>query len=532
MPSKTARLAPLVLLTVGAGVFLLFSGRLFTNHFANSDIAGITYNADIILDGGLPYRDTVEYKSPGTFFLLALIFKLAGRSLTAVRIVFDIWLLVGAAAVWLAGITLYGRANPTTGRIAAAGAAALYLLSAAQFEYNYSAWMTPVYAWAFTALLLGLRRGGWYWHLAAGAVAILALLFKAQAVVLAVVLPATWLWAYRRRQHHAAWYAPLAWVAGAACAALPLVILYHSHGALRELASGVLPLAAAREYAEQASTPFRWYELAWLVLEQLFRLFPLAGALAAVATAGVIWERLRAYPSEANRSEPFLPPAVLLAAAVLAAGLGGMRFFGHYLIQYLPGLALVAAHPAAYRLLRARGASAAGKTLGWVLAAACLAAAIPQGDAIVRGRPINYGVRRSAQRAGIVARAGEYIRQHTTPDDTIFAWGWWAWPVYFQADRRSPCPVYKGLGTVTTFNTNSAFTRSGPIRFKPGPAADRLVEAFVEHPPAYFVQSNYYEVINGPGRDPLNEFEALSAIIDRHYVLEKVIGDLRLYARR
>lgn len=532
-PSKASTIAALLLLAVGAGVFLSFSIRLFSDHFANSDIAGITYNTDILLDGGLPYRDTVEYKSPGTFFLFAAIFKLAGRSLTAVQVVFAAWLLIGAWAVWVAAVTLYGRTSRPAGRLAAAGATALYLLSAAQFEYNYSAWMTPAYAWAFTLLLLGLRRDRWYWHLLAGAVAMLALLLKSQAVVLGLVFPVAWLWARWRGEHGAAWHAPLVWVAGAGCAALPLVILYLSHGALPELAAGAFPVAAAREYAARVPLPFPWYELVWKVLHKAFNAFPLAVALLAAAVVGVLWELRRRRGTETRRSEPILPQVVLLIAAVIATGLGGLRFFGHYFIQYVPGLALVAAHPAAYRLIRGSGVALPGRVFGWVVAVACLAAAIPQGDAILWGRSLGYGSRKSNPRARDVAAASDYIRQRTTSDDRIFVWGWAGWPVYFWADRRSPCPIYKELGVVTTFNTNSTFRlRSRPIMFKPGPAADMLVQSFREHPPAYFVHSDHYEKINGDVPGPLAQFKALRTILDRQYTLERVFGGLRVYGHR
>lgn len=527
----TSRLAWLII-AAGMVLFLLFRIRLFSHYFGSADIAGIIYNADILLDGGLPYRETLEYKSPGAFFLFALIFKLAGRDLVAVQIVFALWLLIGAAAVWLAARALYGATESSGGRLASAGATALYLLSAGQFEYNYSAWMAPAYVWSFALLLLGLRNNRWHWHVLAGVVALIAFLLKSQAVVLLIVFPAVWLWASRVGQRGASWRAPFGWLGGAVLGALPLLIFYQAHDALGALINGLLPVSTAREYAGQASVPCGGLELTWLVLRQVFRAFPLAATLAITATVAVIWQRRHAGSNETAPQEAVLPQVVLLLAAVLAAGLGGLRFYGHYLIQYLPGLAILAAHPAAYRLMRRRGAAVMGKLIRVGAVLGCLVALIAQSHAVTHGRSLGYRAWRSDMCGRHVAEVGRYVRERTKPGDTIYVWGWSEWPVYYWADRRSPCPLYKELGIVTTFNTNSGFFPSGPIAFKPGPAADTLVAAFRIRPPAYFVYGNHYERINGPGRDPVNQFAALREIIEQDYVREAVFGNSVIYARK
>lgn len=63
-------------LLVVLGVALLLATRAWhpIAGLGNADIAGILYEADLICDGGVPYVDTFDMKSPGSWFLFAAIF--------------------------------------------------------------------------------------------------------------------------------------------------------------------------------------------------------------------------------------------------------------------------------------------------------------------------------------------------------------------------------------------------------------------------------------------------------------------------
>lgn len=125
----------------------------FSREIGSSDIAGITYNADIINKGLLPFRDSLEIKSPAPYYLFAGIFKFIARDIRAVRVVLALWLLLGAAGVWAAAAALYEN------RLSRALAAGLFLCSVAHFDINYSSWLVTPYVWTFAALLWALETG-------------------------------------------------------------------------------------------------------------------------------------------------------------------------------------------------------------------------------------------------------------------------------------------------------------------------------------------------------------------------------------
>jgi hypothetical protein len=129
-------------------------------------------------------------------------------------------------------------------------------------------------------------------------------------------------------------------------------------------------------------------------------------------------------------------------------------------------------------------------------------------------------------------RAGRFIAARTEPDERIFAWGWTSWPVYYWSGRRAPTPLYKSLGLITDFNSNGlvADRPLPPMRFKPGPHADRLVEAFRTDPPRFVVRSIPF--FPGVEDDPIGGFRELANILERDYVAREAFDTLRLYERR
>jgi Dolichyl-phosphate-mannose-protein mannosyltransferase len=508
----------------GVAVFLAVRAVAWTEEFGNNDIAGIAYNAEILLDGKLPFRDTVEYKSPGPFFVFAAVFGLVKRDLRAVHVIFALWLLAGAMGVWSAARALYREADSRA--VSAALATMLYLLSAGQFDLNYSSWMVTPYAWAFAALAWSLQTGRWRWRLAAGALGMLAFLFKSQAVVLAPLYPLGWWWARRRGSAGADALTWVGWLAGGTAVALPLVILYASHGATLNLLDGLFSPSTATGYVVQAPLPP--VRLALGLAWSLFAFFPATVMLAAIALA--------AGTSRATRAEgpPLAPVLVFVVLSVAAGGMGGARFYPQYAIQYLPGLALLAAHPGGLagelgrrpsRSLRSVAAGAAGLGVVGLIA-------FQLWRIFVRGGVcFDYLPPRLADGQTAAHKAGVHIRARTAPGETIQNWGWHAYPVYFWAERRAPTPLYKELGQLTNVNTNTMWTPSAPMHFKPGPKADLLLRAFEKDPPVYFVYSSYYPWVTKGGPEPLDEFTALSKILAERYVPEAEYGNLQLYVR-
>lgn len=522
-PAPRERRGALALCAFGFLLYALSRALHPIQGLGNPDIAGILYEADLIHEGLLPYRDTADFKSPGAFFLLAGVFRFVSRDLWAIKLAYFAWALLAAPAVWIAGRALYGRDG--RGTLAAGGAVLLYLLSIGLFDFNYSAWMTPAYAWAFAALLVGLG-GRPRWHLAAGACAGLAFLLKTHALVLGPAFVTVWGWSRRRGDPGATWAAWPLWLAGALAAASPLVGLYAAHEALPDLLRGLFPIEDAVAYTARIVPEEHWVWLAvWKVSAQFVRAFPVQAGLCAAAliAAGLAWRRGGAGP----KALPVAPQLSLLAWSVVGCGLGGLRYYVHYLPQYLPAVALLAAHPAGLgwllrrpergRLLRRVPALL---LLGWVV--------VKTGQhlgRLVTGKAARYDYRSSAE----ARRLGARIEASTRPDECVQVWGWAAWPVYYWSHRRACSPEFKVLGHVTEMTQNSLLTHSYETDLQPGPHADGLLRSFQERPPAFFVRTAPF--FPGVRRDPLDQFTALRAIIERDYVLRWSADRIYVYER-
>lgn len=518
------------------GVVLAIGVRLHVldDDFPNPDIAGITYNAEVLLAGGLPYVDTVEIKPPGAFLLAAAAISTFGRSLEAVQLLFALWLGLGALGVWLASNAIHephdADAQPharATARRAAALAAMVALVTMAMFTYNYSAWMAPPWALAVGATLHGMRRDVRAFHVLAGACSLIAVVTIQRAGVLVILLPLLLVWGRRRGLSGARLGAVAGWLVGAVVALVVVALPWLVGGELGAFVRGVVPLHVARDYSSATSIDLLASLAAALL--QLLRVFWFPVGLAAVSVLAARIDRDRGDPSA------WIPGALWLVLSIVGAGLGGMRFYLHYLVQYAPALALLAAHPALVRRLeQALARRWDGRPTGrWVLTLAALLV-VGQTIEIGLGRGHRYESRARRLRDGRTAAqaAGEHIRQHTTESDTVLAWGWTAWPIYWFADRRSPSRIYKPLGTVTTFNTNTERVAGDGPRFRPGPMADELVDAIDRAPPVYFVYSPSMVDTFGARPDPLEAFTALHERIRADYVPEALYGDLRLFRRR
>lgn len=506
---------PRTALLLAAGVALLIATRVFhpISGLGNADIAGIFYEADLINSGGVPYVDAIDVKPPGTFFVLAAVFKYLGRELWKVDVVYALWCLLAGPAIWIAARALYRRTDT------AALAVLLYLGWIGTFDYNYSAWMATAYAWAFACLIAGVRGGKAWWHLAAGAFAALALTLKGQAIVLGPVFALVWWWGRRNAEPGARWTAWPLWLAGAALGLAPLVGWYAAHDATRELAAALLPIEEARAYAGRAQSEGFWPLRAWRIPWQHLRVFPLHSLLVAAVLVGAWWVRRGDVPEDRSKelAAPLAPQVILWLLSVVGCGLGGMRFYIHYLPQYLPALALLAVHPYGLELWRTRGRAGLALLATTGVVAAVLVARIPLGFA---GNHDYKGTKNAA-------RAGEWIKARTEPDDRILVWGWSIWSVYYHAERRSPSAIFKMLGQVTEYNQNGMFSKSREAPFRPGPHADRLIADIERKKPVYIVRSPLF--FPGVTDDPMKEFAALNAIFKRDYVLDKRFGRIKVY---
>lgn len=515
---RLRRAAPSLVVVASLLVFVLVRWFHPVRGVGNPDIAGILYSADLINEGLLPYRDSLDLKPPGSFFLAAAAFRLFGRSLETWHRAFEIFMLTGAPAMWLAARALFGAAA----RLSAALATALYIATIAAFDANYSSWMVPAYTWSFALLCHALVTGSRAAHVGAGAMALLAVLFKTQAAVLAPLFVALFFWA-RLRARPPSYLVPLLWIGGAILAALPIAVPYAVGGALPALVRGVFPLADAAAYAGRMEDDGATLHALHILVKRQGEAFPLVIAFLVATLLGVVRDLRRRRPLE-----PLLPLVFFYAVSVWGCAVGGMRFYLHYFPQVLPALALVAGHPAAVRWLtscadaenaRVVRAASAAHVVALVAVLVALGIRLPQGKAAAA----EY---KSNERA---EQIGKFIAESSRPTDRLLVWGWEGWPVYFYANRRSPSVVFKVLGQVTDFNGDTR--RQGKvIHFKPGPAADRLLADVTAAPPLFIVRCVPF--FPGIQNDPLDEFPALEQLLDKRYTLVAEINELKVYERR
>lgn len=513
----------------------------------NHDVAGIAYNADVILRGGLPYVDTVELKSPGSFFLTAASFRLFGRSANVLLWTATALIGLAAAAVGVATHALYAD-EPARDRWRAVGLSQLlFWTGIAHFQANYTTWMMAPYAWCFALTVLALRaedpRRQIALHVGVGLMAFLAYLMKAHAVVLGLCVPTMWLVARWRGWSGAVGLAWGCWVGGALLGALPLLGIYAAAGEVGALLDGVLPFGKASQYAQRERDAAWWYVPYRLVLH-LDAKFPIQTSMMALAAAGVVARTLivpdrddAPARSSTRRDPPWIALAIafaFLAWSLVGGGLGGLRYYRHYAPQYLPALAVLGAHPATWQWLvrwPRRGA------LDWASLAGAAGLIVLLGSNVVPyvGRGLQGKLTNGWHPSDDDQQIAAFIRENSAVDDTIFVWGWRGWSVYFFADRHAPTGMYKGLGTITEFNRNGLFRPSKDERdleldFIPGPHADALLEAFETRPPAYIVRSKPF--FPGMKNDPMRQFEPLHDLWKRDYVRVRRRGRLYLYEHR
>jgi hypothetical protein len=527
--------ATVATLILGGLLMIAIRLHVWSDDFPNPDIAGIVYNAEGLLRGQLPYVATIEIKPPGAFVLAAVSLSV-DRSLELLQLWHLLWLSLGGLGVWWAAASVAAdESDPVVISRCAAVATAVYLVTVAMFSYNYSSWMTPASALAVGATLRGLRRGGLGWSMLAGAMAVLAVLTIQRAAVLAIVMVGCWVWARRRQWSGATVRAGLGWGAGGALTMLPLVTLYASGGEVGALLTGIVPWDAATDYAARAEGSLLGNAARGVLQVGTVNWF--AVGLVAVAALGSV----RSTPPRTATDRSAWTPGVLWLLASFVGVSLGQRYYLHYAVQYAPALALLVGHPAWIRRLSgltaqdrdgARDRGPHRRVALLAAAAALLALGLIVEVGLGRGQRYEAMARRLQDGRTAAQAAGRHIREHTDGDATIQAWGWTAWRVYYWADRRCATRVYKPMGTVTTFNTNTEFDSSDTLTFRDGPAAREMIEAWDRGPPAYFVYSPSLVQAFGAKREPLDDFAPLRDRLAADYVPEAAFGDLRILRRR
>ena len=509
----------------------------------DTDEAGHAVHAWVWMDGGTPYVDFVDNKQPLVYVAYAAVFALFGRNLIALHWVTIPWLLLTAYLLSRLARRIWPK-RPGAGRMAAL---LFTLFGTAYLEKDMLASNTevlmnlPLVA-AFAVLLdrpvpsaaQAPAEPGWRRLLGSGVLLGVATLLNLKAGIAAPVISLWLLWRGRLRG--------LTWVALLGAASLlpwALTAAWFAHqGALREFVYWNFLLN--RKYAS-AGVPLWQIDLRRGILYGFPRLLLFLSATVVPWVAALLTFR----PGPAAGSPGARPRDLLrlgqiwLLLSFVPVCMGG-RLYGHYFVQLLPPLALVAAGPLTHLWGRLVGAPSPSPPLVARAGrrrrlAAQIAAAIFTLVPVVGLTVVGHVRIARGDLDGLrpeVAQVAGYVSANTCPDEHIFVWGYWS-QIYYYA-RRLPAARFVYPQTL------SGYVPGNPISLDPDADTSYYMvpehwDAFFEdvhaHPPALLLDVapaaiHFWE------KYPMERFPRLQAFVRERYVREAVVAGVVVYRRR
>ena len=475
---------------------------LGTEGFHNEDVAGITYNADLLRHGLLPLVDNIELKAPGSFWLAWFSWGAFGRSIVVLQRVMCAWAIFGMVGVYVGGRLLYGRRS-------GAVAALLFCVFAPitdSIDINYGAWMAPAYIWATVFFVAAAKSGRLRWLVACGAMLAFAGLLKRQAAVLFPVFAAMLVLAPRLERPEG-WADPLSWKR-----ALPALF--------GGLAIGFSPILLLGGDAFEFGRHYFFSEGGWRYLkgeldwgDKLLRVGDgVLGLWEYMATVSVL---AAAAVMMAARSVTWR--GVLLGAHLALSFAGaaiGFRFFKGYYLQLLPAAVWIAAHhEGALTRWLYRDAWKGPATVFALVGVLFVSLPGLYNDV---GELNSIRKRRLSPRDKDAQRIARVVKANTDADDTVWVWGRWAWPVYFHADRLSASRYYKVLGILTTNLTNTWKRATERTRFIDEGPWEEVIADLEDEEPAFIILAH---------NEDYSRFHALKALLRSDY---KRVPNLRV----
>jgi len=202
----------------------------------------------------------------------------------------------------------------------------------------------------------------------------------------------------------------------------------------------------------------------------------------------------------------------------LASSFAGGHFFGHYFIQPLAPLAVLAAVEIDRRL-------STSTRPGRLRAAVATLTLLPALGFFVFNlvfEPISESFGAPAPDFRVPS---EWVRTHTEPDERIFVWGNFP-PIYVLTDRL-PASRFVGFMRGSERSKNVAPETGWDM----GPEVWPALEAdFAAHPPALVVDTSTAN-LSDFGFYPMSRFPRLAALVARDYQPIAVVGGVTMYGR-
>ncbi len=464
-------------LVFGALLLLTVGLRLpaFTVPVFNSDETFLATQAEVINDGGRLYHDAVDRKPPLVPYLYAAVFAVTGSNdLSGVRVV-----AMFSVALTALLLVAEGRRRDSARRGWIAGL--LFVFASVCFApqdgqaANFEVFMLP---FATAAILLARRE-----RFASSGVAVaVATLAKQTGAV--TLLPVLYLaWRFRKRR-----------------------------GVVDAGAGFVMPLALVALLVGPAQLLF------WAVLGNgsylgigsasayvlgLFALMSIAFVLCNLpVVAPLIWAR----KSRIERDETDL--WLWLLSGVVAVAVG-FRFFGHYYLQLLPPLCLIASGVLVRVSDRVR--------VGTIAAAGFLAV----GFSTIGYFAQPFGGEPQYQ------EVSRFIESNASQRDRILVWG--ALPEVYWASNRRPATRFASNSFVTGhWGGRPQGDLSGDLA-TPN-ALGLFLADFAAHPPRFVLDTSPASIRDAQYY-PISKFPAIQALVDANYHYVQSIDGIAVYER-
>lgn len=437
---KSSRTVSLLLL-VGAVALLLY-GRVpgLSNDFCDPDLAGITYGATDLMNGGTIYGNCVETKPPGVYLIFAACYALFGRTLV------PIYLL--AALLHTACLLLLARmAWRTVGPVAAIFTAWFYAAlaidaAAAANCPNYDSWMSFFVVFGLAALTPGAANPGRGRPLLSGAMLGAAFLMKQQAAVFMVVA-ALWVVLLGKGQGRRIAINLGRLALGVALPLAATTAAWWLLGGLATMARDLNPLRL-RHYVGAVE----YGEVLRMARERISEYLSGAWPQWTLTLGGLLW-----WLSGRDKERLYTRHLLYLLAAVTAV-MAGTRYYSHYFIIPAAPLALTAGHIAGLAVrgtrkkwLRVALPIVLGLTLLWTVRLELLQSTMAiTGPDLITQEMLTRFTRDDVNLDGRfddedLQHLGGYLNSQTGPGEKIYVWPYYP-QLYFWADRRAPTKHY------------------------------------------------------------------------------------------
>lgn len=484
--------------------------------------------ADWLLAGGKPYISSLDTKPLGIYWFYAAVFAIFGRNnMIAVHIITALW-------VWLTAMACYLIASELFSRRAGFWAALFYAVFTTTYVPKFIStsivvvMMLPLTASIYCAVLWERRRKlGFMWL--AGVLWGAACLFKYQAGI-NLVLMATYLLLARpliaRSFREIRIKEFFSFTFGGALVAVVFALYLKWAGAFDDFLFWSVRGSFAYIGAGQELGRF-WTKLG--VRGGAFVASSFLIWLLAIWQAARTIGSLKTPEGRGHRSEHLILLWLLFSFVPVMTG---GKFYGHYFIQLLPALCILASGPTASFL---EGFKCSKARFMRRIAFALIIAGIVVPSAGF------FGARLAADR--IYSATGEenpkqyipiadYIRKNSSEDDTIFVWGF-ATPIYFFSNRLGAsrflwCDWLTGRAPGTDAAKDPDFDSSEYIT--PG-SWDLFFEDMERNKPLYFVDTSPGDH-HDYGKYPMSKYPELTKFVGDNYILEKSVAGADVYRRK